>query len=118
MGSLIFIIKSFVITVFVILMLQIKIGDRTLEYRVDDMVRRSGIEQPAQYLADGLVRFVRNTWRSLTGTMNNDVSRLLNSRNAPGSRQPDIDLRRSAEYIKEQAEKAKEGIEERLRKEE
>ena len=98
-------------------MLQIKIGDRTWEYRVDDMVRRSGIEQPAQSLADGIVRFVRNTWHSITNNVESDFGRAIRGENAPGSRQPNIDLNRSAEYIKEQAEKAKRNIERRLEKE-
>ena len=73
MGSLIFVVKSFFITLVVLVLLQIKIGDFTLENRINNFVHTSGVIQPAQQIADGLVRFIRNTWRSATGNFKGDV---------------------------------------------
>ena len=117
MGTLFFIARCFVVTVFVIMMMQIKIGEFTIENRIEHYARTSGIEQPAQKLADGIVRFVRNTWRSVTSGVKTDFGKTLRGDNAPGSRDLGIDLRRSAEYIEEQAQKAKQKVEGHLRDE-
>lgn len=106
MDSLYFILKSLVVTFVIVLFMQIKWSDRTLEYEAHRFLTSSTIVKPLESTAQGAVTFVRNMWNKVTKSLNSNFSNALRSENQPGSRFPKA-LERSKEYVRETAKKAK-----------
>lgn len=109
MDAAFFIFKSFIVTIVVLLVLQIKIGQYTLEDNLDHAVRSAGIIQPAQEFADGIARFTRNTWSSFVGGVDRTFS--------IDDRKPRINFERSRAYLKEKASQTNRDVQSKLRKE-
>jgi len=87
MSSIWFILKSLVLTVLVLIVLQIKFGQQSLEDRLISSARSAGVVDFAQDMADGAIKFFRNTWNKVGGDGRTEI----------------FDLNRSKEYLKQQS---------------
>lgn len=109
MGDLFFFAKMIVITVVVVVLMQIKIGDSTLEYKFLNWVHTSTALEPMQQAAQGAVAVVREVWKKVTDRFSDNVTKTFDKANQPGSRL-NITLKRSQEYLQQQAEKARQKL--------
>lgn len=95
MGSILFFLKSMVVTTVVVLLMQIRWGDGTIEDYTMDFLTSSAVVKPIDQTAKGSVIFIRNTWSKITRSLNTNFSNALRSENQPGSRQASLAVRRS-----------------------
>lgn len=113
MGSLIFFIKTMAITLIVVVLLQIKVGNETLEDKTLHFVYTSDLTTPLREAAEGGVVFIRDLWNKIAGNINTEFSRAIESKNRPGERRIGINLERSKEYLKEKSQRAAEVVKDR-----
>lgn len=103
MFQLISILKSLAVTIVIVLLLQIKVGNDTLEDRAVFWFRSSPTVQPLQTVVNGGVKFVRNGFHKLTALFDWNPSKSLS--NQPGKRDLNFQIERSRQYLRDQAEK-------------
>lgn len=107
MGDLFFFMRVMVITVVVVLLMQIRWGNQTIEHHTMNFITSSSFVEPIDDVANGAVRFIRNMWSSFTKNINTGFTNALRKENQPGSRHSSlVNLERSQEYIKEHSQKA------------
>ena len=94
-------------TIVVVIVMQIKIGEFTLEQRATTWARQSAIAQPLQEVAHGGLLAIRDGWRKFYGMFSGEVQKIIGSDEAPGNRNLGITFERSKKYFEEQADKAK-----------
>ena len=114
-GDLLFFIKTIVLTLVVIMLLQIKVGEHTLEQRATTWARKSAVAASLQEVAHGGVLALRDGWRKFYGLFSGEVKNILKSDEAPGNRSLGISFERSKKYFQEKAEKAKQVAQEKSR---
>ena len=112
MFALISLIKTLVLTLAVIVLLQIKIGDATLEQKTMHWFRTSSLTSPVQEVANGGARLVRDLINKGLNLVKLDLFEKVSSR--PGSRDLNLRLKRSKQYVEEKARKAAQKIEAEL----
>lgn len=118
MDAIIFVTRALVITIALVFIMQVNVGDERLEYKVADFIRSSKMTTTLQGVADGAVKLVRNTWNKASKTLNTGFSNAISSGNRPGERVDTvINWERSKEFVKEKAISTRERVENRLRKE-
>jgi hypothetical protein len=118
MDALIFVGKSFLVTIALVLIMQVKVGDERLEYKVADVIRGSTITHSIQGIADSAVKLIRNTWNKVSGSLGTGFSNAITFGNRPGERGEEVvNWKRSKEYIKNKASTAKNSVEDHLREE-
>ena len=103
MDAVIFVAKSFIVTVAIVMVLQLKIGGTTIENSIDRNVRNTGVIDLAQEFADSTSRVIRNSWTGFVGGVNKTFN--LERRASSGSGALSFD--RSREYLSEKAETAR-----------
>ena len=110
MGDLFFITRIFILTCIAVVLLQIKVGDKTLEQRSLDWVATSEAGHYLQEVSDGTIKFLYQGWSKLTEKFSDNFSAKLNwnKENTPGYRHLKFQLERSQEYVKEKAQRIKE----------
>ena len=74
MGDLIFILKSFLLTGIVVVLLQVKIGDRTFEERAMIWIQTSSMVRPLHDVASGGVEMIGDIWKSFSGGRASTIS--------------------------------------------
>lgn len=111
MGDIFFFIKMVVMTFFFVLLLQIRIGQFTLEERSLQWVKKSELIAPMEEVAQGGVVIIKRIWSEVIGRMGNNVSEAFNRENLPGHRKLIPKIERSKRYLNEQLEKAENKIE-------
>ena len=67
MGNLFFMLRMGVYTVFLIMILQVKVGSTTLEEKLYQLTRQSELAGQVQGVAQGIIGFAINQYRGLTG---------------------------------------------------
>lgn len=112
MGDLFFFLKCLFLTVVLVVLMQIRIGEYTLEDRFLNWAHESAIVTPLQDVAHGGAKVLRNTWRKLTSGISSKFNETLKSENFPGARTLGVGLERSQKVLEEQARKAKSKVEE------
>ncbi len=112
MFQLISIVKSLVLTLFIVLLLQVKVGDSTLEERAVFWFRSSPLVRPMQRVVDGGVRVLQQSFGRLTGLFDWSLKGQL--RQQPGHRDLNFQLERSRKYIRERAEQVARKVESQL----
>ena len=117
MDALIFTIRAFIITVALVLIMQVNVGDERLEYKVADFIRGSVITNSLQGVADGAVKVIRDSWGKVSKGMNSVISRATSS-DGPGERSEAIfNWKRSKEVAEEKSRSIKDTIQSRLKEE-
>jgi len=112
MGSIFFFIKTFIITLVVVFLMQIRIGTSTLEEHAMFFIHDSPMVEPLQEVAEGTTALIRDVLNSLTKNINTDFSRSLRSENIPGSRELKFQFDRSREFVARNARKAANAVKE------
>jgi hypothetical protein len=95
MDSILFIFKTLIITAVVVVFMQVKWGNNTIENEAYHFLTSSSVIVPIENVADSAVVLVRNTWRKMTGIFNNKFSEKLQSENQPGQRHLQFTIERS-----------------------
>ncbi|MCB0408057.1 MAG: hypothetical protein KDD34_07635 [Bdellovibrionales bacterium] len=103
MFQIISLTKSIAVTILIVLLLQIKIGNDTVEDQAVFWFRSSSIVQPIQTVVDGGVKLIRNTLSGVANLFHFKIFQKVNER--AGNRDLNFKIERSREYIREQAER-------------
>ena len=107
MSELFFILKSILLTLVVVVLMRIKIGPLTLEERTTSWVQSAAITLPIQEVANGGVKLIREGWKRVFGNLNSKFFNSVDSSQAPGKRHLGINMKRSEEYLRNQATRLK-----------
>jgi hypothetical protein len=106
MGELMFFVKSLVITFVIVLVLQIKIGESTVEKKISSTIRSSSVGEYLTEVAQGGVNVASKFYKKLVGSIDTGVSKNFNFDNVPGKRELVGGFERSQKYIAEKRAKA------------
>lgn len=98
--------KSLAITFAIIFLMQIRLGESTLEEKAMFWVHDSFVTSPIQEAAEGAALLVRDTWKMLTKNINTKFKKSVEAENQPGFRDIRLKLERSQAFVEEQARKA------------
>ncbi len=107
MSELFFIVKSIFLTLVVIILFQVKIGETTLEEKTIYWAQQSSVLQPLHEVAHGGVKVLRESWKVFFGNLNSKFFSSLNTSNMPGKRDLNLSLKRSEAFLRDQAERVK-----------
>ena len=107
MTDIFFVLKSLAITVVILILMQIKIGDSTMETKFHHWVNSAAVVAPLQEAADGGVALVKQAWNKVSKSFTGKTFNFFKEENIPGKRVLGLKLQRSAEYIKEKAKLAR-----------
>ena len=110
MSDFIFFLKILAITFVVVLLLQIRFGEKTAEDYTMDFLTSSAVVKPINQTAGGAVIFIRNMWSKFSRSINTKFINAMRSENQPGSRQSHFMVERSKE-LKEAKENTAELME-------
>tara|TARA_B100001248_G_C27395630_1_gene465354 strand:- start:3428 stop:3763 length:336 start_codon:yes stop_codon:yes gene_type:complete len=87
-----------------VLLLQIKIGERTLDEKIQAGIQSSHFAEPIEETVRGGVLMVEHGYRKFLSLFNQSLKEKINQDNAPGNRFKMPELRRQAEEIREDVE--------------
>ena len=104
MGNIFYVLKIGIVTVLVIVIMQINIGQETLENKAENFIRQSSIMEPIRQVADGGFVVAKNLYRKVVESIDSVVTQQFRSENAPGKRKL-VELKRSLAFQKEQEQK-------------
>ncbi len=112
MSEIFFILKTMVLTAVLVVVLQIRVENQSLEDKATEYLQSTTVLAPLQETADGALKVVKKFWKTAMGSMNSKFMREFNSDQTPGKRKLGVQLERSKEYFEEQAEKAQQSLRE------
>lgn len=118
MFNLFFMIKTLILTFVILVIMQVRVGEFTLEQRAMFFVHDSPVVEPLREVAEGSTRAVRNWLRGISQQIGKSGKALWSSEDQPGNRNLGVHIKRSQAFLKEQAEKAKRIAEEEIQKNE
>lgn len=106
MFDLFFFLKTLIMTLVVVLLLQIRVGDYTLEDHAHLFVKTSSLTYPLQVAADGASRAIRDVMKRVHQSLSSRFwgNKMADEQSA--SRAPKFDWQRSQRYLEEQAQRA------------
>ena len=110
MGDLIFFVKTVLITFIILTIMQIKVGERTLEQKALVFGHSSTYARPIQEVAQGGVIFIRQIWRKVSGSLNTKFMQKFDSDQAPGKRALGIQIERSKRFLADQARRTQKEV--------
>ena len=105
MGDFLFVIRTFIVTVVVLLILQVKVGDFTLEQRSMNWVRSSVVVSHLQEVADGSIVFIERNFKKLKAYVSSRSKE--KAKEEIKAHRTLINFERSKEYLTEKAKVAK-----------
>jgi hypothetical protein len=105
MGDMLFVIRMLVLTVIVVIVMQVKIGDTTIEAQVQSWLSRSPAVETLREVAHSAVKVVSVGYKMAISLIDAKLSASFNREQMAGSRSIDLGLRRSESYEREKAEK-------------
>lgn len=106
MGDFLFVLKTLVITIVLVLLMQIKIGTATIEQHSLAWIQNSAITDTLRSVAQGAVKATVQGYRWMSSAFDTNVGKRFSKENEPGSRLS-IKLHRSEAYEREQDKKAR-----------
>ena len=87
MRDVIFILKSFLITSIIVILLQLKVGGGTVEDHTIIWLENSLITRPLHYVVAGGVAVTRDLWFTVTGNVNTKFKdTMVSKKSLPGRR--------------------------------
>lgn len=107
MGDLFFLIRTVIMTFTLVFLMQIKVGEQTLEQRSMLWIQESVFVDSLQEVAGGAIKVMEQGLRSITLMFDKKVTRLIDQSNEPGNRWTKFALKRSQAVLQEQEEKIK-----------
>lgn len=117
MGQIFFFMKALVMTLIFVFLLQIRVGQSTIEEHTVHWFQASAFSQPLGEVAQGGVVVIRNLWNRLTSGIQTKFWESTENINKPGMRELKFKLERSRKYLAEKAEKAAEQAKEKISEE-
>ena len=105
MSDLFFVLKMTIMTFIIVIIMQVKFGASTMNW-----VRTSNVVAPLHEVAQGAMVFLRQGFRQLTGSVSSKAGSLLDSENVPGKRHLRFQMDRSEAFLREQAERLKQQV--------
>lgn len=96
-----FVLKIFVLTVVIVLLMQIKVGEQTVENHAHSFLKTSSILAPLNEIAQGGAALFRSTYQGAIKTFDSIVTKKFRSDSSPGKRGL-VDVKRSQKYEKDQ----------------
>lgn len=110
MRELFFFVKSLILTVIVVMLMQIEVGDNTVEQKAMMWIESSPIVSPLREAAEGGAKLVRQGWKQVAGAFDKVLSDGFKRENLSGSRDVRFRLERSKKVLEENAKKTAEGV--------
>lgn len=107
MGDFFFVAKCFVLTLFVVVLLQIKVGGRTLESHTVNWIHRSGFVHQLQDVAEGAVKAGKSGTREVASLFEDQVDDLEIAPSTEASTGW-LKIKRSDAYYKQKAREERE----------
>ena len=107
MSEFYFVIKSFFIAILIIFIMQIKWGETTIEEKSMRWIATSPIVLPLQDVATGGVKAIREFWKTVTSKVNAKFFKNDKGVQKAGARDLNFTLKRSEQFLNEQANKIK-----------
>ena len=104
MGEIFFVIKTFVITLVVVLLLQIKIGPQTIDEKIHASIQASQLAAPLEETVKGGVLMLEHGYRKLISLFNHSLKEKINQENAPGNRFNMPEIKRYSKEVSEKVE--------------
>lgn len=108
-------LQTLFFTLIVIVLLQIKIGESTLEQKTIQWYRTSNLVAPIQEVANGGAKLVRDIVNKVASSL--DIQLFEKMKNQPGQRDVQFQLERSKRYLEEQTRRAAQRIQQELQSE-
>lgn len=105
MGNLLFVIKTFFLTLALVLVLQIKWGENSIDDMVYSEMKSSTILSPINEVAAGGVLWVKNTFRGFSGLFTDKLKNQIEQTDAAGNRK--FEIKRHVDESKEKAKQAR-----------
>ena len=115
MSDIFFFIKIIILTSIFTILMQIKIGETTLEQKTEVMIKESYFGQTMVEVAQGAIHALRDVYKSLLDNVDSKVTKELDQKNIPGHRSFGVELKRSKEFLSEQLKRGKEVAEEKAK---
>ncbi|MCB9025633.1 MAG: hypothetical protein H6625_04905 [Bdellovibrionaceae bacterium] len=112
MSEIFFILKSFILTILIVIFMQVKVGETTIEEKTLLWIESSTIISPIQKIVDGGVKVVKETWKTAFGNLNSKFFNSVKPKNLPGKRDLNLVIERSEEYLRDRAKKTSKAIQE------
>lgn len=103
MGSLSFVIRTFILTALLIMVLQVRWEGATLEVHTLKFIRSSNVSGLVSSTAEGAVRAITIGWGKVSQLFNSNFSDKFKSENKPGERLGKFHWNRSKDSLKEGA---------------
>jgi len=110
MGDIFFFIKMLIFSFILILVLQVKIGEKTLEEKSMDYISQSSVLPVMQGVADGGVKVIGKVWNNTMKIFGGKITGIFNTDNIPGKRTLGIKMERSKKYLAEKVKEAENKI--------
>jgi hypothetical protein len=104
---MLFIIKSFFIAILIIFIMQVKWGETTIEEKSMSWIANSPIVAPLQDVATGGAKAIREFWKTVTSKVNAKFFKNDKGIQKAGARDLNFTLKRSEQYLNDQANKIK-----------
>jgi hypothetical protein len=98
-----FVFRTLLFTVLLVLAMQIRVGQNTIEDHVMATLTSSAVVTPINSVATGAVKFARNMWNKANRSFDSHFSRSISEENRPGTRGFNISIERSEKAIKRTA---------------
>lgn len=102
-----FFVKTLIVTVFIVSLMQIKAGESTIENHAAHWIRTTPLTEPLKSTAEAGAKAVRDSARWLSAQFQKQTRRIFGSERAQGARESTFKLKRSAAYEEEQSAKDK-----------
>jgi hypothetical protein len=101
-GDLFFVIKSFLFTIVVVVLLQIRIGSMTLENHALKWIHNSSVVENLQGVAAGAVKAAHEATHKLSSLYDENSAKVFGDDNSVSSRIKKFELRHSSAIQQEQ----------------
>lgn len=105
MFQILFFIKTVFLTFVVVFLLQIKIGESTLEQKAFHFIQSSRILEPLRETSSHAVTFLRIQSRKVSSLFSTRINESWSASQIPGQRHLGLSLERSRQFLESQAEK-------------
>ncbi len=106
-GDVFFFLRTLLITFALVMLLQIKVGDSTIEQRAYVWAQNSPAVEMIQSVAAGGVHALTGVYQKMISLFDRSFAKKVDPNQVPGMRSLGVQLKRSEEYARTQAEKVK-----------
>ena len=107
MSHLFYVLKIGIATAIVVLLMQIHIGETTIERHAEQFIRQSSILEPIRQISEGGFILMKNAYRKTMIVVDSFVTKQFRAENSPGQRKL-VEIKRSLAFQKEQERKLEE----------